>query len=115
VNHEDLLDPNGVNVTRPRKSKAQKTAQTQVPGTEHQASKEQISMHEDYAAAKYDRIAAQNTMKALRDRIVERMEAEKVRALSAEIDFEDQRRRVSTVLEEGKKKLVSTLEELGEE
>ena len=88
---------------------ARKTRQAQIPGTEHKASKALRTMHDDYAAAKYDQTAAANRMAELAPQILERMQLEKCPALSSEVEYEGDVRLCVTELDPGKAKLKSKL------
>jgi hypothetical protein len=88
---------------------ARKTRQAQIPGTEHKASKTLRTMHDDYAAAKYDQKTAANRMSELAPQIIERMQQEKCPALSSEVEYEGDVRLCITELDPGRAKLKSKL------
>ena len=109
----ETAELNGRSKAKNKPKRAKKTPQMQVPGTEHDASVELREMHDDYARAKYDAKGAQEIMKTLGPAILERMNAEGItHGLSSEVEFGGETRRVVTVIEPGKEKLKTTMEEL---
>jgi major membrane immunogen (membrane-anchored lipoprotein) len=85
-----------------------RSSQTAIPGTEV-GSAELRELHEEYATAKYQAKEAQERAKAVRERLIETMEAEEVDAISCDIEYGEEVRRCVTRLVESKK-LKSKLE-----
>lgn len=72
--------------------------QGQVPGTEHKAPKALRTLHDQFAQVKYDVKAGQKLMKELGDKLKEDMPKAEVTGLSTEIDWDGERRTVTTKL-----------------
>ncbi len=106
---------NGKSKGKRKPRRAKKSPQMQVPGTEHAASKRLREMHDDFAQAKYDRLGAGETMKTLGPEILEGIKAEGLKhGISSEVEFGGKTRRVTTVIEPGKEKLKTKMEDLDE-